>query len=183
MAAKASCGGEYTGPGLLVVKVGRTSPSVARVATVARDAPAPSALNDTTGPRCVPARIDSPTMPFNVMITAANTVSRARVSAEPAPAIINVTMSATSITVTAPASTSDPNGSPTRCATTSAWCTAASTAPARSTVTRPTTGGGSALPQASTRTTTARMGTSVVQEGTNERAAGWRLTRSARPTS
>ena len=37
------------------------------------------------------------------------------------------------MTVTATASTSEPNGSPTRCATTSAWCTAASTAPTRNT--------------------------------------------------
>jgi hypothetical protein len=36
-------------------------------------------------------------------------------------------MSATSITVTATASTSVPNGSPVRCATTSAWCTAENT--------------------------------------------------------
>ncbi len=36
------------------------------------------------------------------------------------PAIISVTISATSITVTATARTSEPNGSPTRCATTSA---------------------------------------------------------------
>ena len=42
-----------------------------------------------------------------------------------------MTISATSITVTATASTSEPNGSPTRCATTSAWWTAASTATAR----------------------------------------------------
>src|SRR5215813_1449676 len=174
MAAKASCAGEYTGPGLLVVKVGRTSPSVESVATVAMDAPAPSALNETTGPRRVPARIDSPTMPFDVMMTAANTVSRARVSAEPAPAIINVTIRATSITVTATASTSDPNGSPTRCATTSAWCTAASTAPARRTVMTATADGGRDLPQAAARTMTATMGTAVVQDGTNERwlAAG-----------
>src|SRR5688572_19054549 len=114
MAANASWGGENTGPGVLVVKVGTTRPSVDKVATVARAAPAPSALNDTTNLCHVPARNDRPTMPLHVMMTAANTVSRARVSAAPAPAIISVTISATSITVTATARTSDPYGSPTR---------------------------------------------------------------------
>ena len=42
-----------------------------------------------------------------------------------------VRIRASSITVTAAASTNDPNGSPTRCATTSAWCTAANTPPMR----------------------------------------------------
>ena len=74
-----------------------------------------------------------PTTPLQVIITAANTVSRASVDVSSPPETISVTISATSMTVTATASTSDPNGSPTRCATTSAWCTAASTAPASST--------------------------------------------------
>src|SRR6185503_12369675 len=112
--ANASCAGENTGPGLLVVNVGRTRPRVVNVATVASAAPDPSALNDTTDPTRVPATIERPTMPFNVRMTAANTVSRASVSAALAPAIISVTMSATSITVTATASTSEPYGSPTR---------------------------------------------------------------------
>src|SRR5262245_7734381 len=114
MAANVSCDGENTGPGVLVVNVGTTRPSVDRVATVARAAPDPSALNETTDSRHVPARNDRPTMPLHVMMTAANTVSRARVSAAPAPAIIRVTINATSITVTATARTSDPYGSPTR---------------------------------------------------------------------
>ena len=42
------------------------------------------------------------------------------------------TISATSITVTATAKTSVPNGSPVRCATTSAWYTAANTVAIRS---------------------------------------------------
>src|SRR5262245_33141491 len=48
------------------------------------------------------------------------------------PSLPNITdtISATSIVVTASASTRVPKGSPTRCATTSAWCTAATTAPA-----------------------------------------------------
>src|SRR5215472_6501023 len=114
MAANASCGGENTGPGRLVVKFGSTNPSVESVATVASAAPDPSALNDTTDSRVVAARIDRPTMPLQVRMTAANTVSRASVWAAPAPAIISVTMSATSMTVTATASTSEPYGSPTR---------------------------------------------------------------------
>ena len=53
-------------------------------------------------------------------MSAANTVSRASDAELLPPEIMSVTISATSITVTATASTSDPNGSPTRCATTSA---------------------------------------------------------------
>ena len=51
---------------------------------------------------------------------AANTVSRASVDASPASDSIRLTISDTSITVTATARTSVPNGSPTLCATTSA---------------------------------------------------------------
>ena len=73
-------------------------------------------------------------MPLQLIITAAKTVSRASVEVSlPPPETISVRISPTSITVTATARTSDPNGSPTRCATTSAWCTAASTAPTRKT--------------------------------------------------
>jgi hypothetical protein len=42
-------------------------------------------------------------------------------------------MSEHSMTEMTTASTSVPNGSPTRCATTSAWCTAARTAPIKAT--------------------------------------------------
>src|SRR5262249_57116926 len=110
----ASCAGENTGPGVLVVNLGTTRPSVDKVATVARAAPAPSALKTTTDSRRVPTTIDRPTIPLQVRMTAANTVSRARVSAPVVPALISVTISATSITVTATARTSDPYGSPTR---------------------------------------------------------------------
>lgn len=51
---------------------------------------------------------------------AANTVSRASADASPASDSIRLTISDTSITVTATASTSVPNGSPARWATTSA---------------------------------------------------------------
>ncbi len=47
-AANASCGGENSGPGVVVVKVGTTRLRVASVVTVAKAAPEPSALNETT---------------------------------------------------------------------------------------------------------------------------------------
>ena len=72
-------------------------------------------------------------MPLTLIITAANTVSRASPEVSLSPLTIRVTISATSMTVTATARISEPNGSPTRWATTSAWCTAASTAPTRNT--------------------------------------------------
>ena len=60
-------------------------------------------------------------MPLQTIMTAANTVSRASAALSVAAASMIETISATSITVTATARTSVPNGSPTRCATTSAW--------------------------------------------------------------
>jgi hypothetical protein len=59
-------------------------------------------------------------MPLQVIITAAKTVSRASELVSGPPDTINVTINATSMTVTATARTSDPNGSPTRWATISA---------------------------------------------------------------
>ena len=53
-------------------------------------------------------------MPLHVIITAAKTVSRASVEVSGPPASISVMISPTSMTVTATASTSEPNGSPTR---------------------------------------------------------------------
>lgn len=47
-------------------------------------------------------------MPFTVIITAAKTVSRASVETSPFPETIRVTISATSMIVTATASTSEP---------------------------------------------------------------------------
>ena len=104
-------------------------------------------------------------MPFTVIITAANTVSRARLAFSGPPDAISVRMSATSMTVTATASTSDPNGSPTRWATTSAWCTAASTAPASTTATRSTGTSDRSRPHVSASATSATTGTAVVQGG------------------
>src|SRR3569833_1445627 len=109
-------------------------------------------------------------MPLVVIITAANTASRASDPASGPPETIIETISATSITVTAPASTSDPNGSPTRCATTSAWCTAASTAPTSTIATSSAGTAGSDLPQLTPRTSIATTGTTVVQA-----RRGWRI--------
>ena len=88
--------------------------------TVASAVAVPSALKAATRRRSVPTKSDSPTTPLHVIITAANTVSRASVDVSDPPETISVTIKPTSITVTATASTSEPNGSPTRCATTSA---------------------------------------------------------------
>jgi len=82
-------------------------------------------------------------MPLQTIMTAANTVSRARPAFSGPEVSITETISATSITVTATASTKVPNGSPTRCATTSAWCTAVNTAAHSAT---PTNASSSPLP-------------------------------------
>src|SRR5215831_10670969 len=66
-------------------------------------------------------------MPLHTIMTAANTVSRASPAFCPGAATMTETIRATSITVTAMARISVPNGSPVRCATTSAWYTAANT--------------------------------------------------------
>src|SRR5262249_31703844 len=111
-AANASCGGENSGPGVVVVNVGTTMPRVDRVATVASAAPAPSALKETTDAPRVPTRIDSPTIPLHAMITAANTaatpVRGPGFRPAPPPPIISVTIKAPSMTVTATARTREP---------------------------------------------------------------------------
>src|SRR4051794_34463028 len=146
-----------------MVNVGSTRQSTASVDTVASSAPAPSALKTTTLCRSAPSSTASPRMPLQVIITAANTVSRGSEAASGPPDTMSVTISATSITVTATASTSDPNGSPTRCATTSAWCTAASTAPTSTTATSSAGTVGSDRPQLTASTSRATTGTTVVQ--------------------
>src|SRR5215218_6477786 len=110
-------------------------------------------------------------MPLQVIMTAAKTVSRARDAVSGPPDTMSVTMSATSMIVTATASTSEPNGSPTRWATTSAWWTAASTAAARTTATRATTGAGGFRPQVRASTTRATTGPTVTQRTRGRRAA------------
>ena len=87
-----------SGPGSLLVTVGSTRQTVARVATVASAPPVPSALKRTVPNRRAPSSSDRPRMPLTVIITAANTVSRARVAASSPPESISVTMRATSMT-------------------------------------------------------------------------------------
>src|SRR3954468_4793453 len=110
-------------------------------------------------------------MPLQVIITAAKTVSRASDAVFGPPESISVTISATSMMVTATASTSEPKGSPTRWATTSAWCTAASTAAASTSATTATRRGARCRPQVSPRTTRARSGPATTQDTRNRRAA------------
>ena len=108
IAAKASWLPENSGPGVVVVKFGSTRQVVARVTTVARAAPVPSALKWVVPNFMAPVSRHSPTMPLQVIITAAKTVSRASTEVSFPPLTIRVRISATSMTVTATASTSDP---------------------------------------------------------------------------
>jgi hypothetical protein len=101
---------------------------------------------------------ESPTIPLHVIITAANTVSRARVAVSGPPATMSVTMSPTSMTVTATARVSDPNGSPTRAAMTSAWCTAARTTPASTRAAATAAVTGRSRPQVAASTTSPTIG-------------------------
>ena len=109
------------GPGAATVKFGRTSVSVVIAARTASAALAPWTWKPCSWCRTPPASRHEPTMPLHTSMTAANTVSRASPALSGPPPTITETISATSITVTAIARTSVPNGSPTRWATTSAW--------------------------------------------------------------
>lgn len=106
--------------------------------------------------------MDSPTIPLQTIMMAANTVSRASVDALGPSASIKVMMSETSIAVTAIARTSVPNGSPTRCAMTSAWITATTTKAmcARTNPAAATTDG--LVPHDKTRRTNPTIGTTKV---------------------
>ena len=106
-----------------------------------------------------------------MIIAAAKTVSRARVAVSGPPDTIRVTMRATSMIVTATARTSEPKGSPTRWATTSAWCTAARTAPARTSATMAASTSGGFRPHVAASTTSATTGRAVVQESSTERVS------------
>src|SRR6185436_8460947 len=68
-----------------------------------------------------------PASPLSTSITTAYTVSRAS-DGLGSPASIIETINDSSMTVTASVSTKVPYGSPSQCATSSAWCTATSTA-------------------------------------------------------
>ena len=76
---------------------------------------------------------------------------------------MSVTIRPTSITVTATASRSEPNGSPTRWATTSAWCTAASTAAPRINAIPASTTPGGLEPHVTASASKASGGTTSVQ--------------------
>src|SRR4051794_24758236 len=78
-AAKASCDDENSGPGGDVVKRGSTRVTVARVITVASEDPEPSGLKCANPCRHAATSSESPTTPAVVIITAAKTVSRAKV--------------------------------------------------------------------------------------------------------
>src|SRR5829696_1937941 len=110
-------------------------------------------------------------MPLQVIITAAKTVSRASELVSGPPDTINVTINATSMTVTPTARTSDPNGSPTRWATISAWLTADKTAAPRTSATTTTTNVPGFRPQVSASTNRAISGASTDQESQGARVA------------
>ncbi len=76
--------------------------------------------NDCSRWRSAPASTQAPITPVQMIITAEYTESRASAAFSAPPVSIIETTRATSITVIASARTSVPNGSPTRCATTSA---------------------------------------------------------------
>ena len=104
---------------------------MASVITAANAPPLPAAWNSTTWWRTAPTSNDSPTIPLQVIMMAAKTVSRASVAVCGPPEAVMLRIRPTSMIVTATARINEPNGSPTRWATTSAWCTATSTAPTR----------------------------------------------------
>src|SRR5215213_1466637 len=110
-------------------------------------------------------------MPLQVIITAAKTVSRASELVSGPPDTISVTINATSMTVTATARTSDPNGSPTRWATISAWLTADKTAAPRTSATTTTTNVPGFRPQVSASTNKAISGASTDQVSQGARVA------------
>ena len=110
-----------------------------------------------------PSSRQTPTIPLQVIMTAAKTVSRANEAYSGLPELIKVTIRPTSMTVTATASSKEPNGSPTRWATTSAWWTALTTAAANTRATSTTTTVPRLRPQVRTNATAATGGAMVVQ--------------------
>jgi len=115
---------------VVLVKLGSTIVSPSSVTRMAMAALAPGAWKACSRWCSAPTNRQMPTMPLQMIMTAANTVSRAKPAFSGPDDSMTDTISATSITVTAIASTSVPNGSPTLWATTSAWWTAENTAPA-----------------------------------------------------
>jgi hypothetical protein len=164
---------EYVGPLVDVVNAGSTSAMVATAVSVARVAVTPSTRNSSSWCRSAPTTRHRPTTPLQTIMKAANTVSRASVAVCSPPEDISVTMRPTSITVTATARISVPNGSPTRCATTSAWCTAAMTAATSAAATIARTGPAPGLPpHVATSTTAATGGSTRLHAGRPARVTG-----------
>src|SRR5215813_7288079 len=160
-----SCGTVNVGPGVEVVNAGSTRVSVVSVARTASAGVVPSTRNASTWCRKLPASKHTPTTPLQMIITVAYTVSRANaVAAGPAERIIE-TIRDTSMIVTASASTSVPKGSPTRCAMTSAWCTAARTEASSAAAATESKSHPDELPLKA-RMTQAPMGTATLQTGT-----------------
>src|ERR1700712_3634189 len=107
-----SCDGEKVGPGVDVVNAGSTSASVLSATSPASVGLVPCTLKPTSPCLAAPTSTHRPTTPLQTIMIAANTVSRASAPVAAPPANISATINATSITVTATASTSVPNGSP-----------------------------------------------------------------------
>src|SRR6185369_10034210 len=110
-----------------------------------------------------PATTHRPTAPLAMIMIAAKIVSRGSAAASAPPASIIERISATSITVTASARMSVPNGSPTRCATTSAWWTAATTAAISAGAASQTSNAPSGSRNAAATTATAASGATTLQ--------------------
>ena len=110
------------------VNLGRTSTKVLKTAKTDSIGVVPSTRKVSTLCRQAPKSKHRPTTPLQTIITVANTVSRAKALVAVPPESIKVTIKDTSIMVTAKAKINVPNGSPTRRAMTSAWCTATNTA-------------------------------------------------------
>lgn len=155
-----------TGPGTPKVTLGSTRHTVVTVATVASARTVPSALKWAMRPPLVAKTSEMPMIPFAVIITAANTVSRAREAVSSPPLTMRVRISPTSMTVTATASRSEPNGSPTRWPTTSVCWTAASTAPTSRAAARTATTPVTDRPHVTTRTSAATTGRALSQRTT-----------------
>ena len=96
------------GPAVVVVKLGSTSARPASALSEASAGLVPSTRKASTPWRRPPTTRHRPTIPLQTIITAENTVSRASVLALSPPASISDTISATSMIVTATASTSVP---------------------------------------------------------------------------
>src|SRR6266404_3999607 len=99
--AKISWEEENVGPAVEVVSVGNTSVRVVRVVKTASAGVVPSTRKASTWCRKLPTNKHRPTTPLQIIITVANTVSRAsELAPAPAERIIE-TIRDTSMTVTA----------------------------------------------------------------------------------